>query len=248
MAEKNHNEEHVNMEAWVISYADMVTLLFALFVVLYALGEIKLSKLKEVAQSVAFAFNFQGTGKTREPGIFDAGRDGIGQVLEGAPLISAEKETIKTFLQETLPEAFQEQTGSSLDIVQTDDTISYKAKLSAYFAEGNYTSLRNNELARVLSELVSKTSSFTSDIRIRIKAPNVVISRNENGTYLRSMWICHLRLVYLHDFVTTANGVDHTRVTTEFQYQDGRIYPPGSPWARGWEDRATLEVGFSNSN
>ncbi|MCH7861030.1 MAG: hypothetical protein IH998_04915, partial [Proteobacteria bacterium] len=47
MGKKHKQEEHVNMEAWVISYADMVTLLFALFVVLYALGEIKLSKLKD---------------------------------------------------------------------------------------------------------------------------------------------------------------------------------------------------------
>ena len=95
---------------------------------------------------------------------------------------------------------------------------------------------------------MSKTASFTSDIRLRIEAPNVVIARNENGTYLRSMWICHLRLAHLHEFVTTVNGVDHTKVTTEFSYRDGRVYAPGSPWARGWEDRATLEISFSNSN
>ena len=62
MGKKHKHEEHVNMEAWVISYADMVTLLFALFVVLYALGEIKLSKVKELARSVAFAFSFEGDG------------------------------------------------------------------------------------------------------------------------------------------------------------------------------------------
>ena len=36
MARKHKHEEHQNHERWVISYADLVTLLFALFVVLYA--------------------------------------------------------------------------------------------------------------------------------------------------------------------------------------------------------------------
>ena len=40
MGKKKHeeHEEHVNHEAWVIPYADMVTLLFALFLVLLATG------------------------------------------------------------------------------------------------------------------------------------------------------------------------------------------------------------------
>ena len=47
MAKKHKHEEHVNHERWVISFADMMTLLFALFVVLYALGQADLSKAKD---------------------------------------------------------------------------------------------------------------------------------------------------------------------------------------------------------
>lgn len=247
MGKKGKHEEHVNMEAWVIPYADMVTLLFALFVVLYALGEIQLSKLQDVAKSVAFAFNFEGSGKTKEPGHFNDGADGDGRVLDGAKLITAQKQAMKRLLDNDLPESFEEQTGNSLDIVQTDDTISFKSKLSSYFEKNRYSALRTNELTRILSDLVAKTTNFSSTIRLRIEAPNVVIGRNpDNNTFIRSVWLCHMRLIFLHEFIIRINGIHHSQVTTEFRYQDGLMFVRGSPAAAGWEDRATLEIAFSN--
>lgn len=247
MKRKRKHEEHVNMEAWVIPYADMVTLLFALFVVLYALGEIQLSKLKDVAKSVAFAFNFEGSGKTKEPGHFNEGTDGDGRVIEGTKLVTAQKKAMSMLLERGLPDSFRQQTGHSLKIVQTDDTISFRAKVSSYFEKDRYTALRTNELTRILSDLVAEATNFTSTIRLRIEAPNVVIGRNPNdNTFIRSVWLCQMRLIFLHEFVTRINGVHHSQVITEFRYHDGLMFAPGSPAARGWEDRATLEIAFSN--
>lgn len=47
------HEEHVNHEAWVIPYADMLTLLMGLFLVLWAIGNEDLAKMKEFSQSFA---------------------------------------------------------------------------------------------------------------------------------------------------------------------------------------------------
>ena len=38
MAKKHKHPEHENLERWLVSYSDFITLLFATFVVLYALG------------------------------------------------------------------------------------------------------------------------------------------------------------------------------------------------------------------
>jgi chemotaxis protein MotB len=50
-AEHEH-EEHVNHEAWVIPYADMLTLLMALFLVLFAIGRVDTEKFKKLADSL----------------------------------------------------------------------------------------------------------------------------------------------------------------------------------------------------
>lgn len=40
MARKRRAEEHENHERWLVSYADFITLLFAFFVVMYAVSSV----------------------------------------------------------------------------------------------------------------------------------------------------------------------------------------------------------------
>jgi len=53
---KPKHEEHENHERWIIPYADMVTLLFAFFVVLYSMSLSDKKKMEAVAESVSQAF------------------------------------------------------------------------------------------------------------------------------------------------------------------------------------------------
>jgi chemotaxis protein MotB len=70
MARKKKHEEHENLERWLISYSDFITLLFALFVVLFALTNIDLKKLKQASKSIQFGFAVMGTGGTGAPPVF----------------------------------------------------------------------------------------------------------------------------------------------------------------------------------
>src|SRR4051812_2803766 len=56
MGKKQKHEEHENHERWIIPYADMVTLLFAFFVVMYSISQQDLAKLKNVKESLSEAF------------------------------------------------------------------------------------------------------------------------------------------------------------------------------------------------
>ncbi|MDR7192537.1 flagellar motor protein MotD [Luteimonas terrae] len=57
MARKKPHEDHVNHEAWAIPYGDLVTLLLAFFVVMYAISSVNEGKYRAVAASLASAFN-----------------------------------------------------------------------------------------------------------------------------------------------------------------------------------------------
>ncbi|WP_396193570.1 flagellar motor protein MotB [Fictibacillus barbaricus] len=61
---KKHHEDHVD-ETWLIPYADMLTLLLALFIVLFAMSEVDAQKFKQMASAFRNEFT-SGTGVMEE--------------------------------------------------------------------------------------------------------------------------------------------------------------------------------------
>src|SRR3954466_5702769 len=53
----HHEEEHENEERWLVSLADMMTLLFCLFMVLFAISSVNTSKFEELQKSLHDAFS-----------------------------------------------------------------------------------------------------------------------------------------------------------------------------------------------
>ncbi|QEM69639.1 OmpA family protein [Geobacter sp. FeAm09] len=56
MALKREPEKHPNHERWLVSYGDFITLLFAVFVTLYAMSQTDKKKVEEVMQSLQQSF------------------------------------------------------------------------------------------------------------------------------------------------------------------------------------------------
>jgi chemotaxis protein MotB len=65
VARKKHHEDHVNHEAWAIPYGDLVTLLLAFFVVMYAVSSVNEGKYRALSDSLVAAF--RGAPRTMEP-------------------------------------------------------------------------------------------------------------------------------------------------------------------------------------
>ena len=57
MAKKHKHPEHENLERWLVSYADFITLLFATFVVLYALAQVDAVDFAKLEESLKHAFS-----------------------------------------------------------------------------------------------------------------------------------------------------------------------------------------------
>ena len=57
MARKKPPEEPENLERWLVSYGDFITLLFATFVVLYALAQVDATDFAKLEESLKSAFS-----------------------------------------------------------------------------------------------------------------------------------------------------------------------------------------------
>jgi chemotaxis protein MotB len=88
MARKKKHEEHVNAEAWAIPYGDLVTLLFALFTVMYAMSSVNEGKFRVLSDSMIAAF--RGAPKSLKPiniGDKETGKGGDKQLSGVSPTV-----------------------------------------------------------------------------------------------------------------------------------------------------------------
>jgi chemotaxis protein MotB len=99
-----HEEEHENHERWLLTYADMITLLMVLFIVLYAISQVDLAKFGKLRTGLSDSFG------DKTPAVFDGGSGGQG-ALEGgqapiSPLPSASKEELLVAGEKALKEQY----------------------------------------------------------------------------------------------------------------------------------------------
>jgi chemotaxis protein MotB len=83
------HEEHTNHEAWAIPYGDLVTLLLAFFVVMYAISSVNAGKYRVLSDSLFAAF--RGTPRTMDPIQVGQEQTGSGSELESNVVQSALK-------------------------------------------------------------------------------------------------------------------------------------------------------------
>jgi chemotaxis protein MotB len=64
---RDHEEEHDNEERWLLTYADMITLLMVLFIVLFSIGQINIKKFEQLRSGLAASFG------TSQNAVLDGG-------------------------------------------------------------------------------------------------------------------------------------------------------------------------------
>ena len=86
---EEEHDEHPD-ERWLVSYADFMTLLMVLFVILYSMGQVNVEKYKILAESMRSAFTIGGPAQVVDSQINQAGgtsEDGSSKpiVIPGIP-------------------------------------------------------------------------------------------------------------------------------------------------------------------
>lgn len=108
MGRKKKHPEHENLERWLISYADFITLLFATFVVLYALSQVDISSFQKLEESIKKAF--------ASPSIMQ-GAEGVMDTSAGSLFDSSQADSVITpLMMEYMSQKYEDQ---SFEEIQT---------------------------------------------------------------------------------------------------------------------------------
>lgn len=93
MALKREPEKHVNHERWLVSYGDLLTLLFAVFVTMYAMSQADKKKVEEVAASMNEAFGNAKASAGGKPVMLPSGAISIVPDLKAKPASAVQRQS-----------------------------------------------------------------------------------------------------------------------------------------------------------
>ncbi len=175
-----HHEEHMD-ESWLVPYADILTLLLALFIVLFASADANKAKFTQIAQSLSAAFS-------GSPSVFD-NNVAIAPELDASKPDKSQEENMKeqAHLKETVELLQVKKTldkyiennkmVGDLTTVLTEDGLMIRIKDTALFPSGS-AALRP-ESQRFATEIAKMLAPLSQKIVISGHTDNVPINTYE---------------------------------------------------------------------
>ena len=145
---------------------DFITLLFAFFVVMYAVSDLNSRKAKQVSQSVRFAMHYAGSGGTKEAGVFsgsraiDGGNTRTGGAVGNMDQWVREATTVYEFLSRDLVEDLEKSGEPTHRLDERGVVITLPAQ---WLFEPN-TSRPTEKANKYLGKLLETAKKFHKDI------------------------------------------------------------------------------------
>jgi chemotaxis protein MotB len=180
MPRRKHEEDHENHERWLVSYADFITLLFAFFVVMYAISSVNEGKYRVLSSALGVAFSGpkQQTPSRKEP--TESRREMVILPIP-APRNSASEIAIKrerarmTNIARDLLKAMAPLVSQGkVRVTQTNRGVSVEINASVLFAPGEAKLSPQSEKAlRAVAEILAKVDN---NIQIEGHTDNVPIN------------------------------------------------------------------------
>lgn len=189
MARRKYHEEHVNHEAWAIPYGDLITLLLAFFVVMYAISTVSESKYRVLSSALSDAFRGPPRSITPvQPGEVIPQRVNQPQHLDIRPPLPLrplplnhlastwmKQEAVKQELSDSLSRALEEQLkAGEIGINQVEDGVEISIASDFLFASGSAEVAKNaggilTQITAALQDSVLplRVEGHTDDVPIR---------------------------------------------------------------------------------
>ncbi|MDP1976908.1 flagellar motor protein MotD [Undibacterium sp.] len=240
MARKRYHEEPDNHERWLVSYADFITLLFAFFVVMYAISSLNEGKYRVLSNSLTGAF---GKVMTVNPKPVDAQTEQLvkldplplvkNRVSEGLRKERAQMTTMAKDILTVLEPLVRE---GKVRVTQTSRGITIEINASLLFAPGD--ARLNVDSIQALKAIASVLKLDTHAIQVEGHTDNLPI---KNSIFPSNWELSAVRASTVARLLTE-NGVDENRVTAVGQGAKLPVSENETPEGRARNRRVSVTI------
>jgi chemotaxis protein MotB len=207
---KQHHEEHVD-EAWLLPYSDMLTLLLALFIVMFALGQTDKAKFQALSRQFNIIFA-GGTGVMQQDGSSMIPMDGEGgqNTTTGVYNTKTEEDKMAEIKKMLEQEIGKEGYTDKVKVNLTSEGLEITIQDAVLFNSGEA------EIRGDVSALLSKLSDMLHDLDNKVKivghTDNVPISTSK----FRSNWdLSAMRAINVMNYMIRSTGITADRASIE---------------------------------
>lgn len=198
---KQHHEEHVD-ETWLLPYSDMLTLLLALFIVMFAMSQVDNEKMQKAAESFNAVFS-GGTGVLKENGTTVAPGTGVmNQIIEQDKMVSA-----KSVLEDNIKKGGY---ADKVNVELNGEGLLISMQDTALFNSGFADVIPQFQPA--LIQISNSIKTFNNDIRVVGHTDNVPIS---NAKFKDNWDLSISRALNVMKFMVQSGGLPADKFSTQ---------------------------------
>ncbi len=200
----DEEEKSENGERWLLTYSDLITLLLALFIIMYGMSTENASKVQAVSTALSEAFNSTGSGTGDGTGTGKGG--GGGTSLENADPLGTIYKQLNGYIE-------QNDLEDNVDLVKSDHAISIRLKDKLLFL-GDSTVLKpgSEDTLKKVCQVVDQVYGNVQHLTI---TGNTADLGNHDPENEADSWQLSVnRAVTILDFLT-ANGLGPEKMSVE---------------------------------
>jgi chemotaxis protein MotB len=178
MRRKKHDDEHENLERWLLTYSDLITLLMIFFIVMYSMSNVDKEKYQKVAQGLNKAM-----GGSSAAGANIIGKDGGVSVEKdwqpaNTEVVQAEEKSRMEEVKKQVDKYLQENgLASKVDTKVEERGLVLSFKDSLFFDSGK-AEIKTDEIKKLvdIGKILNMQAVADSYIRVEGHTDNVPIS------------------------------------------------------------------------
>lgn len=239
MRRRHDHEEHENHERWLVSYADFITLLFAFFVVMYAISSVNEGKYKVLSNTLQNVFESAPTSKKPIPVITEGGTPV--DVMSRDSVSGSDVEVLRQIRDRMTTELADYVARDQVGIRDYGDWIEIDVKSQLLFNSGS----------AVIEPSALNVMSRVSDVLKDYKAPVQIEGHTDNVPIINSVYASNWELSAARAVsvlrLFTEQGVDASRMAAVGYAEFQPVSDNETEEGRGRNRRVVIVVSKSDS-